>query len=416
MQFKLLCIIFLLLAIKTSAQDKLLQQYLDSGDYFKLRDELVRKDKSLNHETNLYYSAFKDNAFNRNKEAIRKGNLFLSTASTAWTPRQVLRMEEMLLDAYVKTYRYKDASELSDVILAKYAGRPPLENAKKIWAALSNIPPQTAEFKGISQIPIKRNIINLWEIQIKFGSREEKFIFDTGANISTVSESYAQKLQLKRIDVSIDVNSGQGKTVMSELAVADSLLIGNTLFRNVIFLVMPDEKLNFPQANITLNGIIGFPVISAMKEIHISKAGMLTIPVQSSTRPFQNLMFSGLTPMIQTQSNSDTLIFQFDTGAAFTHLFSNYLEKYKEAIKDNSSKERIKMMSAGGGKNMKVYSLRDLKLQIGNDRLTLKDVKIYTKTVHNAGRGIAMGNMGQDVISNFDEMILNFDNMFIDFQ
>lgn len=73
------------------------------------------------------------------------------------------------------------------------------------------------------------------------------------------------------------------------------------------------------------------------------------------------------------------------------------------------------MMSAGGAKTMKVYELRVLPLQIGNDRAKLSNVKIYTREVHDAGKGIVEGNMGQDVIGQFNELVLNFETMYLDF-
>ena len=42
-------------------------------------------------------------------------------------------------------------------------------------------------------------------------------------------------------------------------------------FKNVVFLVLDDEDISFPQIEYYINGIIGFPVIEAMDEVRISK-------------------------------------------------------------------------------------------------------------------------------------------------
>lgn len=399
------------------AQQSPIQRYLERGDYFRLRDELQLNANHIDSATRLYYGAIADNAFNKNEAAIQKATTFFRIADSRWTPQYILRMEEMLLDAYIKTYRYAEAAALSAIIRDKYPedAKAGIINTGKIWTALANTPAQTVVARDNTEVQMQRNAIGLWEIPVSIGSKTEKFIFDTGANISTISESMAETLGLTRLRVSILVSGGQGKKIKSELGVAEKLSIGNHFFQNVVFLVMPDKELDFPKADFTINGIIGFPVINAMKEIRISKDNVLTIPRQTRHRTFGNLAMNGLTPLVRATSGNDTLVFHFDTGAAFTHLFSNYLEEHKDA--DNIRKaESIKVMSAGGAKNIKVYELLDFPLKIGDDKAMLHNVKIYTREVHTAGKGIAEGNMGQDVIEQFAGMTLNFENMYLDFE
>ncbi len=397
----------------------LLQQYLDKTDFFRLRDEMEKQDGQLSTAERLYYSSIVYNAFNKNDLATRKADSFLQYYTTGWSDKQILRIEEMLMDSYAKAGKYKNAAAISAIVLEKYAPelRAGLENTRKIWLSLAKAPAQTLNYMGPVSMPVSRNDIQLYEIPVKIGThKEEKFIFDTGANISTISQSYADKLGLKPVDVLFDVSTAQGKKVKSGLALADSLWIGNALFKNVVFIVMPDDKLNFPSLNIYLNGIIGFPVISAFGEIQISRDGILTVPQQPDNTHIQNLAFNGLTPLVQAKAGTDTLVFQFDTGAVNTHLFSNYYTKYNALIKKNSNHERKKLMSAGGARGMKMYTMPDLRLQIGNDIAHLNNVNIYTRPVHGAGEGIAMGNIGQDVIRQFSTMVLNFDRMYVDFR
>ncbi len=417
-----ICVLIMLgfsLQCVLAQSNKLLQQYLDKADFFSLRDELNKQHAQLSTAEKLYYGAIIHNAFNRNELATRTVDSFYQLQAKGWNPNQLLRLEEMLMDSYAKQGRYKDAARISGIVLEKYTpeGKAGLANTRKIWLALADIPAQSLTYMGDVSLPISKNDIQLFEIPVKFaGSKEEKFIFDTGANISTISETYADKLSLKRLNINFDVSAAQGKKVKSGLAIADSLWIGKALFQNVVFIVMPDDKLNFPQLNVYMNGIIGFPVISAFKEIHISRDGQLTIPSTPDNTRLQNLSLNGLTPLVQAKAGTDTLVFQFDTGAVTTHLFSNYFEKYRQLIKDNSEKQRKKLMSAGGASSMKMYTLPDLRLQIGDDVAKLSDLPIYTRKVHSAGESIAMGNIGQDVIKQFKVMVLNFESMYIDFR
>lgn len=64
---------------------------------------------------------------------------------------------------------------------------------------------------------------------------EEEFIFDTGANFSTVSESFAKKIGLIFLEGKIDVGTATSIEVSSKLAYATSLKIGNLNYSNVLF-------------------------------------------------------------------------------------------------------------------------------------------------------------------------------------
>src|SRR5690606_30202910 len=126
------------------------------------------------------------------------------------------------------------------------------------------------------------------------------FIFDTGANLSTTTQSVARQLNMEIIPVDIEVGTITGTKVGTQLAVCTKLSMGNITWSDVVFLVMPDEALAFPQINYQIYGILGFPVIESLNEIRISQDGQFT--VSEENMPFsgkQNLAMNGLTPLIR---------------------------------------------------------------------------------------------------------------------
>lgn len=414
MRKKGLTILFLLSCLYSAAQDSLLDNYLNSFDYFKLRDELATR-TNLDEATRLYYTSFADNAFNRNLLAVKRADSFLTIRERRWPMQYLLHMQLMLTDSYNKLYHYRSAAQLSNILQSQSdLENDALANERKIYNALKDIPPQETDMLGPTQIPIRRNEIGLMEIPIECNDISEQFIFDTGANISTISEEYADKLKLHRIPQQISVASGQGKRVQAELAIADTLYIGNIRFQHVVFIVMPNEDLYFPQIDFQIKGIIGFPVISALNEVHISSKGILTVPESYTERAFQNLALNGATPIIQTFAAHDTLLLHFDTGAANCSLFKNYFDKHRSEIKENSTSDRKKIMSAGGGRNMKMYNIPSLDLKIGSAPVRLTNVSVYTQSVNNADKGAICGILGQSSFLDFDELIINFKFMFVD--
>src|SRR5207237_3830724 len=111
----------------------------------------------------------------------------------------------------------------------------------------------------------------LLNVPVEINAQKMDFVFDTGANISTVSASTAQKLGLRIIEADIAVGSSTDIKVKSKLGVAPEIKVGQVTLKNVVFLVLEDKALTFPQINYQINGIVGFPVIEAFREITLTE-------------------------------------------------------------------------------------------------------------------------------------------------
>ena len=223
--------------------------------------------------------------------------------------------------------------------------------------------------------------IGLWNIPVTVSDSTYDFIFDTGANISTITKSYAKKLGFKILETEFEVGTATNIKVKSGLAIAEKISLGNITFHNVVFLVLPDEALSFPQVNYYINGVVGFPMIEAMEEIHITKDHELIVPLKPETKNIQNLAFDGLTPIILTVHKNDSLSFAFDTGAMTTHLYLSYYNKYKNEIDSNYEMRTIIIGGAGGSIDVKGFILNDVIFSIGNTKANLDKVRLIAEEI-----------------------------------
>jgi len=402
-----------------------LRTYLDDADFFLLKEALAKYEHTLEPDIRLYFSAFTDNAFNRNELSIRRVDSFMHIKKDDWYEREIAQLLEMQQDNFSKTSRYKAAADMGKLLRQHYNKALPADelddigNTGKIWAALAGVAPQLATPHADVRIQMKRDKANLRNVPVATGGGSDDFIFDTGANISTITSSCADKLGLRRMHTSFEVKGFQGISVTSDVGVADSLNIGGFVIRNVVFMIMPDEALSFPQIDFHIHGIIGYPVFRAMQEVHISKSDVLTIPATPSPLPAgmkENLALHGLFPMVQMGTDHDDLMnFHFDTGAKTTDLFNNYYELHRRWINRKGDYKIMEFGSAGGTKKMAAYVLEDFNLYIGNTKATLPRITIMTKSIKGR-RELVYGNIGQDVMDLFDEMTLNFEYMYVVFR
>jgi hypothetical protein len=191
--------------------------------------------------------------------------------------------------------------------------------------------------------------------------------------------------------------------------------IGNATVHNAVFLVFEDKDLFIQQANYQINAIVGFPVIEALKEISISRSGEVFIPARAGKRAEQNMGLDGLTPLIAGAYKGRRLIFTFDTGARTSSLYPPFFKGYEEEIKATGTSQPERITGAGGSKDVPAYRVNDLAMTFSGREARLASVKILTEETLDNSRYF-YGNLGQDLIRQFEKMTLNFVSMSIIFE
>lgn len=397
-----------------------LQYLLDQKNYFGLRETLIKNKTSLDKGTFLFYLAFVENAFLNSRKSNDAINLLLNEHRSRLTDAMIAKALLIKEDNHAKLFQYKQAGETAALLVRSYAhvldsGQiADEENNMKIWLPLADIPGQTIKINQTSQIPLTKDKAGLANIPVLIQGNECNFIIDTGADFCVLRKGFAQKLKLKKIETSVAVKGSTGKKNETELMVADSIKLGKITVQNVVFLVLPDDKLSFPQIDYQINGIIGYPVIHQMKELHFSKNGALTIPKKTSKKKLNNLALWGAKTVINIAADKDTIYCLLDTGANASELYKKYYCEHQKMIEKNGTSDSLKYSALGETKTRKIYKLNEFPLTTGGKTAVLPSIDVYPEDMR-SDRKMFYGSIGQDYIGLFDEMIINYQSMYIDF-
>ena len=396
-----------------------LNQAAKNNNFFKVRTLLENANGKIAPEKYLYFSALSENKFDNCEFSNTQIESLLSKHKAKLNDSIIIEILETKASNFVRLYQYQKAVEAYSEILFQYElqlSSSEIENYKNmcsLFGAIAKVPSQRMTVTRDETIPAYRNPFNLLMVPIKSKEISSDFIFDSGANLSTISEGFAKKLNLEILDTSIEVGGATTLSVQSKLAVMDSIFVGEILFENVVFLVLPDEQLSFPEVNFFINGIVGFPVIHQMTEIQMHKNGTITVPKTPNDRKLNNLFLDFLIPIVALHTETDTLLLNLDTGARNTELSQKYYDKNKEEIEELGTKITQNVGSAGGIVEKAVYELSNFNFVIGTKQVNLPSVTVTPEKLSFTEN--KDGNLGQDVITQFDKMILNFKYMYIDF-
>jgi len=397
-----------------------LRKLYTEKQYFDLRDALPRYSGDQSEEL-LFYRGAIANKFNQVRLSIDYLGQYATWAKAHHSTVFLTDCYDMLADDYLKTYQYRKAamayktllSSLRTTLNAKQIAD--YENSLNKSAALSAIPPQTVLFGGDSRIESFKDKIGLSNFPVEINDRKSSLPFDTGATLSVITASKAEELKLKIIKGTVNVESFTGQKVKVRLGVASQMRIANVNIHNVVFLVFDDKDLYLSPISFQINGLIGFPVITALKEITFARNGEVFIPASVRRHFEQNMCFDGFTPLIAGTFKGKRLTFSLDTGATKSDFFPPFYKSYEDEIKSNYVPQTEKIRGAGGYKEVVAYRIKNLEMTFSGKEAHFSDIKVLTEPILDNSRYF-YGNVGRDLIGQFDRMTINFEFMSITFE
>jgi Aspartyl protease len=326
---------------------------------------------------------------------------------------------EALADDYNKSFRYADAAETCDDLLTHFAselGPRKLQGTKDdcgLMHLLREAPAQTITWEGPTRLKTERNALGSINTLLTVNGVRGRWLLDTGANLSVVSRSFANRLGLKLLPGTGQTRAGvTGIESPLQLALLPTLQMGGDTLHNVVVMVLDDAnlKVGLGKQAYQINGIIGYPVFQALGTVTFLhnggfEAGENTRSSLAGARMYLKL----LTPVIECAVQGRNLPFSFDTGASETNLSVRYYNQFHGDSRE-WKKGKTKSFGAGGVVKRTIYFQPELHLGIGTRTVTLQRVPIFP-SIMGAGIDDLYGNLGQDVVAKFDSFTLDFSAM-----
>ncbi|HZV83880.1 MAG TPA: retropepsin-like aspartic protease, partial [Brevundimonas sp.] len=175
-------------------------------------------------------------------------------AATAAERRPVLTA---LCDAYGRVGRYRDAHQAC----ASSAGDAPstgLQQSIAFWATLAGEPPVSVT--GAVDAPLTYGWSGLAELSTWVNGHDIAWAVDTGAEISVISDSQAERMGARLLDRPVGITGSTPGEAVGRLGMIDQIRVGSAEIRNMPVFVLPDAALTVPDKG-PLPPILGMPAI-----------------------------------------------------------------------------------------------------------------------------------------------------------
>jgi hypothetical protein len=405
MRFLQVLICFLLLGPTGVTQ---LRQLQEKNQFFQLRESLQQP--GWNDSETLPYRALVESRFGEEQAAVPDLQEFL--ASSGDPDLQRIAYEE-LAHAFLRLGRYGDAARAlggaKRLIPAKDPDRAGTQNSQALYQSFADVAPQTVEFGP--QLPTQANLnpLGVWDVPVDVNAHHANWIFDTGANWSTLTESEAAAMGLVPRQSSSYVNGSTGAKNPLRVAIAADLQFGNAHLKNVVFLVLSDQALYVAPLKYQIRGILGLPVIRALGCVGITAKGAVQMaPKCAGERGEPNLFFDGWDAIVDVRHADKRVEMHFDTGANATYLNHSFRDALTPDEIASLKSHHDETAGVGRLVNRKSESIAMLRLQILGRPTELTDITLLGEQP--AGdQAYRDGTLGTDaVVSGFT---LDFNTM-----
>jgi predicted aspartyl protease len=371
-----------------------LKSLYDKHSWFELRDAVTKENAPV------FYQGMVACAFNDLRTCQKKLRVVVKSKPQS---DEAVEAHRTLAAIYRRQGKYHQILAELDALLAISPGDSDTQGDRPLFAALAKFPDQQVTHKS-------RAMLHLQDGGIPFSIHgvTGTYWFDTGAEISVLTESEAKRFGLAIQATSTKMGDVTGTRFSTRVAVADELSIGTIRLRNVAFLVVSDDRPPFNQAQTGSRGLIGFPVIFALQRFAWTGNQFEIEPKLSHENAVHgNMCFDGNHPIVQVEFQNQNLAFTLDTGASNTDLYPRFAKAFPELIQAATKTNSYKMEGVGGTRQMDAAMLSSLHFRIDGFPVGLKSTGVLLANTAETSK-FFYGNLGIDLLQQAKKATFDF--------
>ena len=373
-----------------------LRELAEKKQMFELRAVLARPEGK--NSSTLLYRGLVESRFGHEEAAIKLLQKFLATHPPRDLEQQA---EEELASAQLRLGRYGETARVLAAVLRLMPktdeNRADTENDQGLYESLRDVPPESIEFGEDRPVEGKINGLGTWNVPVEVNGKQADWIFDSGANLSTIVESEAARLGLTLRESRAYVKGSTEAKNALRLAVAPDLRFGRAHLKNVVFLVLSDESLYIGPLKYQIRGILGFPVLRALGQVGISAKGEVRIGGNASAVGDPNLFFDDLKPIVEIRHAGHRLPMFVDTGANASTGYPSFRDALTNEEIAKLKKQQDQTGGAGGAITRNIETAEVMRFEMFTTPAELKAFSLVSTKPPAKSRYLA-GVIGMDAL------------------
>ena len=135
-------------------------------------------------------------------------------------------------------------------------------------------------------LQVGRNPLGLLDLPVYIDARPHSWMLDPTAPFNLIARSLAKEAGLTVSEASSTIHTLTGRPVQVHVTVIPRFTIGGRItFHNMTAFVFEDADYSFPKSRFQVEGVLGYPALSALGSITITDAATVEVEPAKQLEP-----------------------------------------------------------------------------------------------------------------------------------
>lgn len=392
-------LISLILIFSGIPEQPQLSQLSRTHQMFALRDQV-----QMHTQVSDFYAGEVACAFNDIARCERRLRDVLASKPPPDTAKQV---HNILAGVALRQGQYRRSLQEIDALLAIPPNDTDARESRPIADALSRFPDQSVQ--GTTRANIR---MDKGKLPLLINGKKASYFFDTGANLSVISELDAVQFGMEIQNVKSGSKDINGNSVLFRIALAKDLSLGGIELKNVAFLVADKTQQPFIDMPAGERGLIGLPVLLALGSLKWNRDGALELDrsPEAADTSAANMCFDDMNVITLARFENRGLPFILDTGAETSDLWPKFGDVAGDLIRRSGTHAAHAVTGMGGEQKYEITSLPKVSLELGGLPIRLAPARVLNTNQRDVAKWF-YGNLGIDLLEQAQSVTMNFKTM-----
>lgn len=234
-------------------------------------------------------------------------------------------------------------------------------------------------------------------IPVRSGQSTIPLVFDSGASITLISRSAAEKLNAVRHTETVKGAGNAGMQFTADTVIIPHLSIGTHTVSELKVVVVEDETLDFGTddngTHFIISGLLGWDVLEHFTWRYDSEKSALAVSEPTAGRKYIEMADWDNMPILHAKLNGKKVLFGFDSGNTNTVLGDRY---YQTLSNDTEYTETT--VGVDGTREEIVRKETDFQIEIGRSRVKLQNIPAVNRRIFPSKYENIYGLLAADII------------------
>jgi hypothetical protein len=416
--------------------DARLQNLLADHQFLVLKTQLDK----MQPEQAQFYRGILANRDNDLKASIDLLEPLADKVAASGNTGQEKLLRKALAEDYLRLGDWTKAAKAFETLDTRLQGKLSRDEQDEIELPLKLLPlaqanaPMTVEPCDPFKLQVSRNPLGLTDIPVYVDARPHAWMLDPTAPFNLISRSEAKEAGLKVSEEAATIHSLTGRPMQVHTTVIPRFTVGGRLtLRNMTVFVFEDEDYYYPKTKYQVEGVLGYPSLSAMGSLTITSNATVEVRPVKQILPAEKddlltdgarffldgdqvivALSKGLRPgdtLSPAEPNpGDERMFVVDAAGQQTYFTARYYEEHSAEFAD----QKMELFTIPGDRSLSpqpAYIAETTPLTVVNTTVNVHYIQVLTQPLGNAALDDVYGLLGVDVLDQLKAYTFDYRTM-----